>query len=245
MSDIKIMPAGDSALIVEFDGGISPEVNARVHALHRRISKKKTDGIIEVIPAFRSLLVSYDPLKIKYDKLKKILMKSVPGDEAAAEGQYSVFHIPVCYGGELGEDLRDVAEHTGLTVEEVIALHSKKQYLIYMLGFLPGFPYLGGLDERLFTPRLASPRTVIPAGSVGIGGEQTGIYPLPSPGGWRLIGRTPVKLYDAGRQESVLYRAGDYIKFDPVSYEEYKETQERIDTGDYRYRIEKGLGSEV
>ena len=150
--------------------------------------------MVETVPAFASLLITYDPLVTEYDTIADAVKKLADADGAdAAAGEGRLVTIPVCYGGDFGPDLPFVAQHAGLTEEEVIALHAGREYQIYMLGFLPGFPYLGGLDERLFTPRLGTPRTAIPAGAVGIGGEQTGIYPIASPGGWQLIGRTPLK----------------------------------------------------
>ena len=218
----KILPAGDQALVVEFGQEISEELNRKVQILNQKITGRKIEGIVETVPTFRSLLVTYDPAVIGFQKLKQILEK-IPADvDMSGDQGHHVVEIPVCYGGEFGEDLLDVAAHAGLSEEEVIRLHSEKEYNIYMLGFLPGFPYLGGLDPRLHTPRLANPRTKIPAGSVGIGGEQTGIYPLDSPGGWRLIGRTPLKLYDPDREEPFLYQAGDYIRFVPITREEYE-----------------------
>lgn len=152
----------------------------------------------------------------------------------AGETCKRIFEIPVCYGGEYGPDIANIAEHAGLTEEEVIRIHSSKDYLIYMLGFLPGFTYLGGLDERLHTPRLANPRIRISAGSVGIGGSQTGIYPLDSPGGWQLMGMTPVKTYDPDREVPILVEAGDYIRFVPVDEEEYLRIKDAVERGEYQ-----------
>ena len=145
-----------------------------------------------------------------------------------------IFEIPVVYGGEYGPDLAAIAQHAGLSEAEVINIHSSQDYLIYMLGFLPGFCYLGGLDERIHTPRLANPRLKIRAGSVGIGGSQTGIYPLDSPGGWQLMGMTPVKTYDPDREVPILVEAGNYIRFVPVDEAEYLRIQELVDSGDYQ-----------
>ncbi len=153
-----------------------------------------------------------------------------------------VIKIPVCYCEQFGEDLAFVAKHAGMSTDEVIRLHSGTDYLIYMLGFLPGFAYLGGLDKRLVTPRLESPRTLIPQGSVGIGGEQTGIYPIASPGGWQLIGRTPVRPYDAKRQPPILYNAGDYIRFVPISLEEYSRIEALVKNGEYECEWEELRG---
>ncbi|MDO4260576.1 MAG: 5-oxoprolinase subunit PxpB [Eubacteriales bacterium] len=218
----RILPAGDCALTVEFGNAIDEALNRKVQRLNENLKRADIPGIVETVPTFRSLMVTYDPSRIGFEKLKKEL-SALPAEDGAGDGaSRRVVEIPVCYGGAYGEDLKDVAAHAGMTEEEVIRLHSSVEYNIYMLGFLPGFPYLGGLDRRLFTPRLDNPRTKIPAGSVGIGGEQTGIYPLESPGGWRLIGRTPLKLYDPEREEPFLYQAGDYIRFVPITAEEYE-----------------------
>ena len=158
----------------------------------------------------------------------------------AGEERKKVFEIPVCYGGEFGPDIATIAEHAGLSEQEVIELHSSRDYLIYMLGFLPGFCYLGGLDERIFTPRLASPRLKIDAGSVGIGGSQTGIYPLDSPGGWQLMGKTPVKTYDPDREVPILFEAGNYIRFVPVSEEEFYRIKELVDKNEYQVVVHEG-----
>ena len=144
-----------------------------------------------------------------------------------------IYEIPVCYGGEYGPDLEFVAKNADISVEEVIKIHSSKDYLIYMLGFLPGFSYLGGLDEKIHTPRLANPRIKIPAGSVGIGGAQTGIYPLESPGGWQLIGKTPVKTYNPDRKVPILFEAGDYIRFVPISQEEFEKIEKEVNEDKY------------
>lgn len=159
-----------------------------------------------MIPAFTSLLINYDPRVVNYKTLTKRLQKLLKLDVNEETSTSRVFEIPVCYGGEYGPDIENIAKNAGLTEEEVIKIHSSKDYLIYMLGFLPGFSYLGGLDERIHTPRLANPRIRIPAGSVGIGGSQTGIYPLDSPGGWQLLGLTPVKTYDPERENPILLK---------------------------------------
>ena len=156
----------------------------------------------------------------------------------------SVYYLPVAYGGEFGPDLSFVSKHTGLTGEEVIKIHTGTDYLIYMLGFTPGFPYLGGMDSRLATPRLATPRTKIPAGSVGIAASQTGIYPVQSPGGWQLIGQTPVKLFEPTAQKPVLLNAGDYIRFFEVTPEEYRLIAASAEKGEYTVRIGEYSGGE-
>ena len=222
MGKVRYLAAGDSSVSVEFGNEISPEINRQIRAFKIAVEKSGIPGIVETVPTFRSLMVTYDPSEISFEQLKKELSGISVEESAGQETPHHVVEIPVCYGGSYGEDLKDVAAHAGLTEEEVIRLHSSVDYNIYMLGFLPGFPYLGGLDPKLFTPRLDNPRTRIPEGSVGIGGEQTGIYPLESPGGWRLIGRTPLKLYDPDREQPFLYQAGDYIRFVPITAEEYE-----------------------
>ena len=149
----------------------------------------------------------------------------------------TVIEIPVLYGGEMGPDIENVAEHNHKTVEEVIKIHTSEEYLIYMIGFIAGFPYLGGMSKEIATPRLKSPRVKIEGGSVGIAGEQTGIYPVASPGGWQLIGRSPLKLYDADREKPVPLEAGQYIKFAAVTEEEYKKIEKEVEDGTYKYVV--------
>lgn len=221
MLPFTVCPVGDTGLLVSFEQRIAQSVGAAVAALNTRVAAAAISGVVETVPAFASLLIFYDPLVTEYDAVAAAVQKlaQVPGSDTAAE-EGRLVEIPVCYGGTFGPDLPFVAEHAGLMEKEVIELHAGREYRIYMLGFLPGFPYLGGLDERLFTLRLASPRTAIPAGSVGIGGEQTGVYPIASPGGWQLIGRTPLKLFDpsVGR---LPYAAGDRIRFCLITQDEF------------------------
>lgn len=221
MLPFTVCPVGDTGLLASFEQHISQSVGAAVAALNTRVAAAAIPGVVETVPAFATLLIFYDPLVTEYDAVADAVQKlaQAPGSDTAA-GEGRLVEIPVCYGGTFGPDLPFVAEHAGLTEKEVIELHAEWEYRIYMLGFLPGFPYLGGLDERLFTPRLASPRTAIPAGSVGIGGEQTGIYPIASPGGWQLIGRTPLKLFDPSSSR-LPYAAGDRIRFCPITQDEF------------------------
>ena len=238
MARFRITVAGDCALNVEFGAVISPETGALVRAAAKRLEEVPISGVTETLPTFCSLMVCYDPAAIGFDELCKILESRLQGLTVDSAGPKRVIEIPVCYGGSFGPDIEAVAKHAGLSVEEVVALHAGRDYLIDMLGFLPGFAYLGGLDKRLHTPRLATPRTTIEAGSVGIGGAQTGIYPLASPGGWQLIGRTPLRPYDPGRKEPILYHAGDYLRFVPITEAEYHAVEQQLSRGTYRYRIE-------
>lgn len=214
-------PAGDSALVIIFGNEISESVNKKVHAVANAIEKAKPEWLIEVVPTYTSIYVYYDPLKINYQEILKAVEPFLSAEPK--EEEHRVVEIPTVYGGEFGPDIEFVANYNGLTVDDVIELHSKPSYRVYMLGFTPGFAYLGGMDERIATPRLEKPRLKVPAGSVGIAGKQTGIYPLESPGGWRLIGRTPLRLFDPNKALPTLLQPGDYVKFVPIDEEEFWE----------------------
>ena len=233
----EFLPEGDCAILIAFGDEISPQVNQRVTAVCNMIRDAKIIGILDMIPAYASLLVQYNPLLVSFESLQKrlkTLIKITP--EAASSGK-RIVELPVCYGGEFGPDLDRIAHHAGLTRQEVIDLHTASDYLVYMLGFLPGFCYLGGLDPRLHTPRLETPRTHIPAGSVGIGGSQTGIYPLDSPGGWQLMGRTPVRTYDPNQEPPILLQAGDILRFRAITSAEYLRIYELISRKEWKPTI--------
>lgn len=237
MSDIRFLPSGDCAVTIEYGKSISEKINDRVMAMYRTLSEKPIYGIKDMIPAYCSLTVIFDKRKTDYLTLTEELKKTAGQDKTINAASGVLHKIPVCYGLHFGRDMENVQKHTGLSRAEIISLHSGTDYRIYMMGFLPGFVYLGGMNERLVTPRLKTPRLEIPAGSVGIGGNQTGVYPLKSPGGWQLIGATPVNFYDPGRQEPVLCNTGDIIRFVPVSVSDYYDI--RYDVLHGRYVDEK------
>ena len=236
MKPVRFLPAGDSALSVEFGNEISEEINRRIRALNLVLREDPFPGLVEMVPTYRSLMIHYDPGLCRYDALVRKLQEIVGKLDQITLPPASVLEIPVLYGGEEGPDLNFVAEYCHMTPEEVVRIHTSADYLIYMLGFTPGFPYLGGMSEKIAAPRLEQPRLKIPAGSVGIAGAQTGIYPIDSPGGWQLIGRTPLRLYDPDRAEPVLCRAGDYIRFTAVTREEYLEISAQVADGAYECR---------
>lgn len=237
---IKLLTAGDSSILLQFGNTIDPAINRKIAATVQLMREQHINGVTDVIPAFCSLLINYDPRVISYEQIKRRMEALVKIDVSAGDTRKRVFEIPVCYGGEFGPDIQNIADHAGLSVEEVIQIHTSRDYLIYMLGFLPGFTYLGGLDERIHTPRLANPRIRIPAGSVGIGGSQTGIYPMDSPGGWQLMGQTPVKTYDPDREVPILVEAGDYIRFVPIDEDEFHRIKELVDKNEYQCIVREG-----
>lgn len=214
----RIVPAGDSAILIELGSEIDPVINDQVYALVNSIGSAEIDAVVELVPTYRSLLVSYDPLIARYGDLVGKLNEIISNSESSVEesGQAKIIELPVVYGGDDGPDLDAVADHAGLSNQDVIDIHSGVYYRVYMIGFAPGFPYLGGLDERIATPRLKTPRVSVPAGSVGIAESQTGVYPNASPGGWQLIGRTAAKLFDVNDVSPSLITPGAKVRFVPV-----------------------------
>jgi KipI family sensor histidine kinase inhibitor len=216
----EIIEAGQNAVLLEFGSTINEEINGRICSFCTALSRTEASrtGLIEIVPAYCSVTVYFDPLVLHVRNVIGVVLRAAENcDDGPGVIGRRVHIIPVCYDDDFAADMQNVAEHTHLTKDEIIKLHCENPYLVYMLGFLPGFAYLGGMDKRLFTPRLKTPRTKIPAGSVAIGGGQTGIYPVDSPGGWQIIGRSPVKVFDPERDPMILFTAGDRIKFEPVT----------------------------
>lgn len=234
---IKYLLAGDRAVVMEFGNEISKEINAKIRNVVKSVDEAKIDGIEELLPTYRSLMIVYDPLKIEYSQLITTLDLIASKKMEKQEDKIKIVEFPTLYGGEYGPDINFVAEHNNITVDEVIKIHTGTDYLVYMMGFTPGFTYLGGMSDRIATPRLASPRTKIPAGSVGIAGAQTGMYPSETPGGWQLIGRTPLKLYDPAKEPPVMLSAGDYVRYVSVDEQEYMDIQKQVIEGTYKVKF--------
>jgi len=209
----RILPVGEAAFTVEFGATVDETLNRQVHALDVHLRARSVPGLVETVPTYRSLLVTYDPQVSRADVMRATLTDALNTLTMADLSESRLVEIPVRYGGEWGPDLADVAAYCGLSAEAVIELHAQPVYTVAMLGFAPGFAYLLGLPEALATPRLATPRLRVPPGSVGIAGAQTGVYALATPGGWRIIGWTDLALFDPGRAEPFALRAGDRVRF--------------------------------
>ncbi|MBN6187156.1 5-oxoprolinase subunit PxpB [Aneurinibacillus sp. BA2021] len=239
---MKISPLGDAAAIIEVGADISEAVQRKVKALSMQLEAKPIPGMIEYVPAFTTVTVFYDPYRVllesgvhpgradefvsPFRKVCDLLEELIAEMKEGVYEPFRTVEIPVCYGEEFGPDLEFVAQHNGITPDEVIRIHSGATYLVYMIGFAPGFPYLGGMPEAIAAPRRPSPRLAIPAGSVGIAGTQTGVYSIETPGGWQLIGRTPVSLFVPDHDPPTLLSAGDRIRFRAISRQEYEEWKE-------------------
>ncbi len=209
----RIVPLGDSALLVQFGDEIDLAINRRVHALDAHLNANRLAGMIETVPAYASLLVHYDPLALTFAQASDWVEKAMTEAESTVAREPRLIEVPVRYGGEAGLDLDFVASQHHISAQEVVRIHTSREYIVYMMGFTPGFPYMGKLDNAIVTPRLETPRTRVTAGSVGIAGEQTGIYPIDSPGGWRLIGRTSLRLFDLAAGPPFLFSPGDTVRF--------------------------------
>jgi inhibitor of KinA len=223
----RFFPMGDQALIVEFGDRVDPALSAEIAAVAQRLRESRHIGVLDVVPAYTTLALHYDPAAVgagtpPYEALVETIAIWLKTQTDATPPAGRLIEIPVCYGGAFGEDLEALAESHDLSVEQVIAIHSSATYHVHMLGFVPGFAYLGGLDARLATPRRDAPRPHVPAGSVAIGGAQTGVYPLDTPGGWQIIGRTPLRLFKPDAVPSSLLNAGDAVRFVPISLQEFE-----------------------
>jgi inhibitor of KinA len=213
---MKMIPASDSSLMVVFGDAMSPETENRILGLFRGLQVRNDPRIRNLHPAYTSLLIDFDPLRMGHEEVRAVVSSLTQGTISPEQVASDIVEIPVCYGEEFGPDLADLARHTGLSSEDVVRLHSGAMYRVCFLGFTAGFAYLGGMPEALCMPRLATPRRAVAAGSVGIAGGQTGIYPAETPGGWRLIGRTPLPMFDPGASSPTRLQAGDRVRFVPI-----------------------------
>jgi inhibitor of KinA len=217
----RVVPAGDSAIIVEFEERIDPAVNARTIACAEAIQGAQLPGVRDVVPTYRSVAIYFDPLRTNGNLLMESVDREATRASSVAGTSRAPVRIPVCYGGELGPDLASVAAFAGMGEQDVVGVHTSTTYRVFMLGFVPGFAYLGIVDGRIAMPRHSTPRVRVPLGSVGIAGVQTGVYPTETPGGWQLIGRTPLKPFDPAREQPFLMKAGDTVQFYAIERGEY------------------------
>ena len=229
---VRFLSAGDRALVVEFGDRVDRGLSERVLLLDAIIRSNPPVGIVETVPTFRSLAVYYDPLLTSRGELQPAIEPLLDLRDSPRTGA-RLWHVPVCYEGEFAPDLAEVARLTGLTPDDVVALHSGIRFHIYMLGFLPGFPYMGDLPSQLALPRRADPRLRVPAGSISIATSLTAIYPYESPGGWHLIGATPIRMFDPERSEPALFAPGDAVRFEPIDAAEFAAIRKAVDTRSY------------
>ena len=220
-SPMRIVSAGDSALVAEFEERIDPAVNARVVSLAAALESAAVAGVRDIVPTYRSVTVYFDPLRTDRDALVARLNQPRMQPLADTDAASTAHRVPVCYGGDLGPDLETVAAFAGLSADEVVLAHTARTYRVFMLGFLPGFAYMATVDERIGVPRRSTPRTCVPAGSVEIAGVQTGIHPSDAPGGWQLLGRTPLRFFDAAQASPALLKPGDTVRFHAVDRAEF------------------------
>ncbi len=226
---MRFLPAGDLAVSVELGEEISAEVNTRVRALEFLIRQKGLTGVLEMVPTFRSLLVYYDPRAVGYEAVCEAIAELAPQASTAVLPPARVVELPCCYDTELGLDLDAAARRLELPIPELVRLHSEAEYLVYFIGFTPGLPYMTGMPERIHLPRLETPRTQVPAQSVGIGGIQCCIYSVDSPGGYWILGKTPLRLYDPGAPDPILLRPGDRVSFRLIDRAEYDRVAAQVE----------------
>jgi KipI family sensor histidine kinase inhibitor len=221
-SNPRFLTGGEKTLYIEFGDSIDISINSLVYGLKSELQKQQIAGVVDAIPAYCSLMINFDPLQIRLSELKQIIRRLIINHGKESFENKIIVEIPTFYGEEYGPDLSFVAEYHDLSIKEVVEIHTKPTYHVYMIGFMPGFPYLGGMAPSLATPRMETPRLTIAAGSVGIAGNQTGIYPSMSPGGWRIIGRTPLCLFNQYRNPPSLLKAGDRLKFRSIDRDEFE-----------------------
>jgi inhibitor of KinA len=231
---LRFLPTGDLALSVELGDDISVDVNTRVRALEFLIEQKAVPGVVETVPTYRALQVYYDPRVVRYEALCRALTPLVEQAAATAMPPARQVELPCCYGGELGPDLEPAARRLALSVDVLVRLHAGAEYLVYFIGFTPGLPYMTGAPAALTIPRLDTPRVKVPAGSVGIGGIQCCVYSVESPGGFWLLGRTPLRLYDPAAPEPILLKPGDRVRFRGVDRAEFDDIAARVAAGAFR-----------
>jgi inhibitor of KinA len=233
--EVKLLVAGEGGLVVEFGSDITVQTNFFVQQLTKELQTQSVPGILEIVPAYCSATIYFNPIEISRFKVSQIVQAVLNEiyPQVQEKSVAKVLHIPVCYGGVFGPDLELVARYTELTTQEVTGIHTSQPYLVYMLGFTPGFPYLGGLPEQLFVPRRENLRAKIPAGSVGIGGSQTGFYSMETTGEWWLIGRTPVKPFNLNAASPFLVSPGDYLQFYMIDIDEYFAIRRTAEAGNY------------
>jgi inhibitor of KinA len=228
----RIVAAGDSAIVVEFEARIDPAVNAQAISLAEAVQAAGVAGVRDVVPTYRSVAIHFDPLRTDIDALTGEVDRALASGSSSSAAARSPIRIPVCYGGEFGPDLPAVAAYAGCSEQTVVLAHTATTYRVFMLGFVPGFAYLGIVDQRIAMPRHAVPRVRVPARSVAIAGVQTGIYPSETPGGWQLIGRTPLPPFDPNRPEPFLMKAGDAVQFYAIERAEYDRVSKSATTED-------------
>jgi inhibitor of KinA len=224
---LDVAPLGDAAAVVRFGDTIDRDVHRKVRALSDYLTRHPLAHSSEHVPAYATVTIYYDVMRCTFREVRDELQRIVSRLVTRSDPEPRIVEIPVCYGGDFGQDLEFVARHNSLSVDDVVEIHSTADYLVYMIGFAPGFPYLGGMSERIAAPRRESPRLKIPTGSVGIAGMQTGVYPMETPGGWQLIGRTPLELFRPVEDPPALLRVGDTIRFRPITINEFDQLRKR------------------
>ncbi|UXP32232.1 5-oxoprolinase subunit PxpB [Reichenbachiella agarivorans] len=231
MESLVILPYGDQAVLIQFEQRIDVEINRSVHALNHWLLNQSIVGVVDSIPAYCSLTLRYNPDLLSFEKLKAIV-NSYEWNETGFDTQRKLYRLPVCYGGDFGQDMSEVSQLTGLSFSEIVDIHGQSIYHTFMIGFLPGFPYLGKLDAKIQVPRRQHPRTSVASGSVGLAGEQTGVYPSKAPGGWQIIGRTPIPMMSV-ESASALLRAGDQVQFFAVTSRDFELIQKDVRLGHF------------